>query len=429
MRALPLASAALLASLAAACGPPAPLCPTFVTTPIPVAVPGPPAAAPPTPTERPRVAVLPLDDEELFRAERAALRSELAARLAVLAPDQEIVPLAEVDAKLRPVSRKTGHACAYAGVPLTRRAEDEGFAVTDILHVAGLPKEGRGEALWVTVGGRHRSTITFEAPWNSKLGRVDRYRAAFSALVRNDGGGLLGGLGAYSDFKGALQEGPLVICERKSFFQCDPASIDWKDRAAEVTACFSGEDDVTTDLLLQGDASGRYCEIQNLDAREGREGAREACVCNALGGSSAFGKRPGRREVRVHYEAPDLAGKSRPELRVIESSTNLHVEDGWHTLRRMVDGKNQYRSVKRLEVENLDALAAPLARCALPLGSVIVADLDIREDGNVQSGTIVTGAPDAEAKACLEKALARGAFECTDDGNNARVRVAIDWRP
>jgi hypothetical protein len=386
-----------------------------------------PAATTP-PANRPGVAVLPLDDEELFRAERAALRAELAFHLARLAPEYAIVPLAGVDAAIRPMSRKTGSRCAFGGEPAARRAREKGWITTDVVHVAGVAG-GKGEALWVELfDGEHAAVTTFEASWNPKLGRVDRYRAAFAALVRMEGGGgLLGGLGAIGRQEDALREGPVTVCEYRSF-SCDPGSIDWKDRAGDLAQCFAGEDDVTRDVLVQGDAGAPRCEIENLDWTDGREGAREACLCRALGASAGMGKRPGRRTVRVHYEAPDLEGKRRPELRVIETSTNLHATDEWHSTWSMRDGKKEYDSVRRLAVDNLDALAAPLARCAVPAGSVVVADIDVREDGAPLGGKVVSAAPDRALVACIEKAVGRGAFTCTNDGKPARVRVALEGK-
>ena len=413
------------ALLGAACAPPSPVAPAIFMAPPPP--PAAPASAARPPEHRPRLAVLPIEDDELFRAERALLRFELAGQLVRLAPDHEILPLPEVDAKLRPVSRVTGHRCAFEGEPAVRRAQDEGWLTTEILHVAGL-QNGPGEALWVELrGGPRDGVVTFEAPWNPRLALGDRYRAAFAALVRTEGGGLLGGLAATGSLDGALREGSLTVCERRSF-ACEGGSIDWRDRAAEIAACFAGEDDVAEDVLVQGDGGARWCEIEDLHAADGRRGAREACLCRALAASAAMGKRPGRRTVRVRHEAPDLAGKQRPELRVIESSTNLHAEEDWHSMRSVVGGKEQYRSVQRLVVDNLDALAAPLARCAAPPGSVIVADLEIREDGVPLGGKILSGAPAPELAACVEEALARGAFLCTDDGKPARVRVAMEWR-
>jgi hypothetical protein len=412
---------AALALLGAACAstisPPAQV---IATVPAPA-----PATATPPPEQLHRLAVLPLQDDELFRAERAALRLELAGYLARLSPDHEIVPLADVDAKLRPVSRSTGHPCAFEDEPAERRAQEEGWRITRITHVAGI-KGGSGEALWIDIAEHDYIPATFEAPWNRKLPIVDRYRAAFAALVRGDGGGLVGGLGMTHDYRdGALHEGPVTLCERDSF-RC-AGSADWKDHAAELAACFAGGDEVWEELLVQGDAGGRWCEIQNLDRKDSREGAREACLCKALAASSAMGQRPGRRTVAVHYEAPDLSGKPRPELRLVESSTNLVTEDEWHSMGTVVDGKPKYSSVRRLVTDNLDALAAPLARCSPPPGSVVVADIDVREDGVPAGGRIVTGAPDSATARCLEQALGRGAFLCTDDGKQARLRIAIEW--
>lgn len=410
--------------LFAACAPAAPIAPPIFMASPPAPAPA-PAARPPE--RRPRLAVLPIEDDALFRAERALLRFELAGQLVRLAPDHEILPLPEVDAKLRPVSRATGHRCAFEGAPAARRAHDEGWLTTEILHIAGLA-DGPGEALWVELRGSPRAiAVTFEAPWNSRLAPVDRYRAAFAALVRTEGGGLLGGLAGTGSYEGALREGPLTVCERRSF-ACDGGSVDWRDRAAEIAACFAGEDDVTEDVLVQGDAGARWCEVEDLHATDGRRGAREACLCRALAASTAMTRRPGRRTVRVRHEAPDLAGKPRPELRVIESSTNVHAEDDWHSMRSITQGKPQYWSVRRLVVDNLDALAAPLARCAAPPGSVIVADLEIREDGVPLGGKVISGAPAPEVAACVENALTRGAFLCTNDGKPARVRVAMEWR-
>ncbi|MDI1483491.1 hypothetical protein [Polyangium sp. y55x31] len=425
---LPLGSALLSASCVAQ----SPLQATIVSDPQLVAPQPPPpaqaAAQPPAEADRPEVAVLPIEDDKLFRAERAALRAELAAHLARVAPDYTILGPAMVDPKLRPVSRQTGHRCAYEGEPLSRRAYDEGWLTTDVMRISGVGRE-RGEVLWVNITSRGGNIgVTFEGPWNPQLGVVDRYRAAFASLVRKEHAGVLGGLMARGDERNALREGPITICEDKPFGQCDPGSVDWKDRAGNLVACFSNDDDVTRDFLVQGDAGGRYCELENLDLRDGREGAREACVCQALVGSAAMSKRPGRRTIRVQYEAPDLVGKQRPEIRVIEATTNIHVEDDWHSMEQVVDGKKRYTAVHRLVIDNVDSIAAPLARCAAPAGSLIVADFDIREDGVPVSGKVVAGTADRALAACIEKNLGRGTFTCTDDGSSARVRVALEWR-
>ncbi|WP_170319759.1 hypothetical protein [Polyangium spumosum] len=422
---------ALSVLLGASCTVYQPLHSTVVSDPQMVApapqAPQAPPEAPAAPEHRPEVAVLPIEDSRLFRAERAALRAELAAHLARVAPDHTILAPAMVDPKLKPVSEKTGHRCAYEGEPLSRRAWDEGLMTTDVMHV-GLGR-GKGEVLWIRLLSRgNRDDVTFEGPWDPKLGLVDRYRAAFASLVRKEDAGILGGLGARGSNVDALVEGPVTICEERLFGSCDPGSIDWKDSTRGVEACFAGEDEVTRDVLVQGDGGARYCEFENLDAREGREGAREACVCQALVASAGMGKRPGRRTVRVRYEAPELAGKVRPEIRVVEATTNLHSDEDWHSMEQVVAGKKQYRSVRRLVVDNVDALAAPLARCAAPAGSVIVADIQVREDGAPTAGKVVSGTSDRELVTCIERALGRGAFLCTGDGNDARVRVSLEWR-
>ena len=81
-----------------------------------------------------------------------------------------------------------------------------------------------------------------------------------------------------------------------------------------------------------------------------------------------------------------------------------------------------------IDTPNVDALAAPLARCAAPAGSVVVADVEMREDGVPIAGKVLSGTTDREAITCIEKALGRGAFLCTSDGKNARLRIALEWR-
>lgn len=420
--------AALLSPIAlVACGPPSV---TYVTAPL-----GPNATQPnaqpsnatvSSPAERPKLAILPFEDERLFRSERALLRFELGGHISRLLPDRVIVPLPEVDAKIRPVSDSTGHLCAFEGEPIERRARHKGWQTTRFMHVAGLAN-GPGEALWVEIVEGINTVTTLEGPWNPRVPRVDAYRAAFSAFVRNDAAGVLGGLGVRGSYENALQHGSLTICERRSFGYCEKFSSDWQDGAAAVAACFAGEDEATLDFLVQGDV-GPYCEIENLDYVEGRVGGRETCVCKALGTSAALAKRPGRRTIRVHYDAPDIVGKPRPEMRVIESTTNMHVEDAWHSMESMVDGKKQYQSIRRLEVDNLDGVAPSLARCNAPAGTFVVADVDIREDGHATSGKVISPGVDKPLTTCIEQALGRGAFNCSNDGKSARVRLGMQWR-
>jgi hypothetical protein len=402
--------------------------PSIPMPPVPISTPQmPPAANPPASVKAPeKLAVLPIEDEKLFRSERALLRFELAGHLARLLRDRTIVPIAEVDAKIRPVSSTTGHLCAYEGVSTEKRARYKGWEQTRILHVAGM-HPGPGEQLWVEIVDGMTTRTTLQGPWNPKMPRVDAYRAAFAAFVVNDGGALLGGLGASGSYQGALHEGPVTICETKFFGACDASSVDWQDRIGLTAACFAGVDESTHDLLIQGDV-GPYCEMENLDYADGRNAKLEACLCKTLGTSSAMVKRPGRRTIRVHYEAPDLQGKPRPELRVVEASTNIDTADDWHSMDVMVNGKKQYQPVRRLSLENLDQLAESLSRCTIAPGTLTIADLDVREDGYVTGAKVLSSGLDKQTQTCIEQHALRGAFDCTNDGKSARVRIAIEWR-
>lgn len=400
-------------------------------------MPAPPAPAslppaPPAPKERvepQKVAVLPIEEDTLFRAERADLRQTLAARLAGLGSQSgefAILPLVEVDAKLRPVTKTTGARCAYEYEPAQRRAQNQGWRTTDLLHVSGV--HGQSEELWVQILGYQRIEIaTWVAPWDSKLNLIDRYRSAFNLLTLQPGAGLLGGLGMSGSERGGVREGPIHVCEQKNFGECDPISSVWGDKARDLAACLAGEDDYVTHMLLQGDGPAPRCEMANLDAIDGRDGPRESCLCRALLSSAGVGAKPGRRTVRVHFEAPDLAGKPRPELRVIEASTNLHSEGDYHSIRSERDGKTSYTSLRRLIVDNLDALGHPLARCAPREGGSAVVDLDARDDGGISAARVVLGLSKKTEAACVERALQRGAFTCTDDGKPAKIRLAITW--
>jgi hypothetical protein len=271
------------------------------------------------------------------------------------------------------------------------------------------------------------TVTTLVGPWKPSIPRVDAYRGAFAAFVKDDNAGALGGLGASGSDVGATREGGVTVCETKYWGACDPSSVDWQDRAGALQVCFSGVDDTERELLIQGDV-GPYCEMQNLDYAEGREAKLEACLCKVLGTSTAMVKRPGRRTIRVRYEAPDLQGKQRPELRVVEASTNIEVREDWHSIVTTVSGKKEYQSVSRLEIDNLDILAAPLSRCALPKGTMILANVDIREDGYPTGSKVLSGGLDKQAQTCVEQNLIRGSFDCTNDGKPATVRLALEWR-
>ncbi len=392
--------------------------------PAPTPAPAPTSKAPPA--EPVKLAVLPIEDEKLFRVERLMLRFELVGHLARVLPDRTIVPLTEVNTKLLPVSQSTGLRCAFDGEELEKRARYKGWQITRLSHVAGIAN-GKGEELWVDILDGLSTVATFRGPWNSKLPRVDAYRNAFAALVKDDAAGLVGGLLARGSYKDALSEGPVTVCETKFFGACDEASVDWKDRIAQAKTCFTGTDEVTRDLLVQGDV-GPYCEMENLDDPGSPDLQLEQCLCKTLGTSEAMKKRPGRRTIRVHYESPDLHGKPRPELRLLETSNNLDPSDEWHSTEVLVNGKKEVRSIRRFAVDNLDSLAAPLARCSVASGTIVLADLDVREHGVPVGGRVVSNNVDKPAQTCIEEALTRGRFNCTSDGVSGRMRLAMEWR-
>ncbi|WP_437666761.1 hypothetical protein [Sorangium sp. So ce1182] len=392
--------------------------------PAPAPVPAATLAPAPEDDERPELAVLPVLDDELFRDERAVLRQTLASVLAQRAPDHALVPLDEVDAELRPVSATTGARCAFDEVPLERRAEDAGWRWTEILHIGGLPGSS-GEELWVElVGGGNTAMVTFGGPLDPTAAPLARYLKAFAALERKpDGaavfGGLAGGGGA-----GAVTEGAVTLCERVPFSACRPETSSWRDRAAALAACYAGEDAAADELLI--DAPAARCEIADLDDVEGRRGKREACLCAAVRSSAGLQAAGGRRVLRVDYAAPEIAGRPRPELRVVDATTNLHAAEEWHAT-RAPDVSRVSRPVHRLGIDNLDALAPALARCEATPGGLVVAQLDAREDGSVERVRVLSGAPRPALAACVEKALSRGRLACTSDGKPAAVRVAVAW--
>ncbi len=53
-------------------------------------------------------------------------------------------------------------------------------------------------------------------------------------------------------------------------------------------------------------------------------------------------------------------------------------------------------------IDNLDALSAPLARISVQVRSVVVADVDIREDGLAIVGNVMSMGLDKPKQACVE---------------------------
>jgi hypothetical protein len=307
---------------------------------------------------------------------------------------------------------------------MARRAFRKGWLTTSLIHVFGVP--GKPGELWVEIKSSDRTTNTLQATWNSQLGLLDRYRAAFAAMVvHTDEGGGLGLVGGFSPAPpNAVQVGALRLCERLQLTSCAPETKAFGDQAAALTQCFSGADEVELELLFESTGS---CEMAELDDVSGADGRREQCLCGALRSSAAAGAKPGRRSLSLHFEASDLAGKTRPELRALEASTNLHSASDWHDVRRTKDNKTVSRPVNRLALDGLDAARAPLARCGLATGTLLVADLGLSATGGVETVRLVSGAPSKKATACVETALKRGRWGCTEDGKAASVRVSASW--
>ena len=380
-----------------------------------------PLGASPT-NERQAVAVLRIDDDELYRAERAELRKLLASELARRLGKYEVLSLATVDAKLVP-RPKGGGSCEYDEELAVRRAARESWFTARVTHVLALP--GQPEELWVEVESEESSHEVFTAVWNPKLPRVERYRAAFTSMIsRPEMLGGLGLLGATATPKDTVTVGAVTLCERRVFERCDPETKSLADRAAALEGCFSGVDDEWHVLVFDG-AGG--CELAGLDDASLPDGRREQCLCTALKGSGGLAAKAGRRRLELGFEASDLRGKPRPELRVLETSTNLDAHDEWHTMRGVKEGKTASTSIRRLSIQDLDAAQAPLARCAMPRGAVVIADLQQNDAGQATKVRLVAGSPSAVNAKCIEKALTRVAWPCTEDGKSASLRVALSW--
>ncbi|MEZ4220395.1 MAG: hypothetical protein R3B13_05645 [Polyangiaceae bacterium] len=411
--------------LASGCAPRCPTCPASA----PAASPAQPSyvapvlsGAAPTaaaPSEkRPKLAVLPIEDSELFRDERAQLRNELFRRLTALASDHELISLSEVDAQLRAVN-SAGQACAYDETPLSRRARNKGWRWSEVMFVHG-PKQ-RGSELWVQLN-RYGTSESFAAPWDSKADRMQAYGASFASLRKlSPDAGVLGGLGSSAGPQGEQTAGALKICEKESFFKCRKESQAWLDVSKELTACFTGVDEGSETALVDGSR----CELPEARTASTVRGKREACLCAALVKSAGVSVRSGRRKVNVSYEAPDIAGRPRPRLRVIDVE-GLFAEADWDSVKYQDGGKTRYRSEQRLVVDNLDALSAPLARCKVKAGTQLTAELSVDSTGHVAAAKVTSGAANTVMQ-CLDKALARGVFGCPGNSEGATLRIGIRY--
>ncbi|MCA9594999.1 MAG: hypothetical protein KC776_16875 [Myxococcales bacterium] len=408
----------VLAALAAvpACAPHCPQCPPPVVSPAPVS-----AAPPVAPTaEREKLAVLPIDDDELFRLERGALQRELSARVAELLPAYEVLPVAEVNAALIGKSQ-SGARCAFQGVAPERRVRDRGWTSAALIEIGGL--EGKPPELWLELGNGPNVRHELAAEWKRALPRMERYRAAFAAfhsLPAN--AGVLGGLAASGDSKGAVKQGAITLCEEKSFFECSETTAEWKDAAPELEKCFAGVDQERDKLLLEGSR----CEVVNLNDTSGARGKTEACVCGVLGRSKAA-SRAGRRKLTVSYLSPDIAGKPQPALRVIDVTGGLDSQKDWVSQKYDEGGKTRYRSWQRLGVDNLDAAAPALARCSFEPGAVVTAELAVTGAGTVARTIVTSGAKTKAQATCVENAFGQAELDCPSGDSGATLRVLLRY--
>jgi hypothetical protein len=417
----------LAAAAAAGCGGPCPSCPA---SPLPGAASAPVSAASakaaertPVPTsneDRQGIAVLPLDDDELFRAERAELRKLLASELTRKLPSYEVVPLVDVDAKLVP-HPTAGARCAHERESSERRAHDNGWFTTGFVHVLGAPDQP--EELWVEISSAEQSREVLGATWDPKLPRLERYRVALRAMVSRPD--LVGGLGlsGTASREDTVTTGALTLCEERDYERCAPETKTFTDRAAAFQRCFSDADETSGVLLFDAER----CELAGLDDAAGSDGRREQCLCAALTDSAGRAAKPGRRSLSLHFEALALKGKLRPELRILEASPNLDARLDYRTVRVVRDGKERANTIRRFTVPGLDDARPPLARCPVKPGVTVVAELRPSEAGLASNPRVVSGSPSPASTRCIEDALKRVAWPCTDDHKDGTLRVALSW--
>jgi hypothetical protein len=358
------------------------------------------------------------DDERLFRAERLALRQKVLDRLVALSPSLTPVSIAETDEALRPIA-KSGALCADPTVDEVSVANEQAWSRAVITHTWGVGPQVQ-EGIIIQVMRFGSSDMAFEAPLTRGPDPMRTYVDAIARLTpANPMMGLLGGMVAPT---GAADRG-VSICERDGL-ECSAGSRAWLDRRAAVAACLQGEDEASVELLVETTGGTlAQCEIAGVDRPEQPVATREACLCAALGGSAARAAKAGRRSLTVGYQAPELTGKVRPTVRLIEASGNLRARDAFDYQTR-ADGVRS--AVTYLGTPGLTRLATSLARCQAASGASLTAALTVSPTGETKKVTVAAtdGGPPV---ACVERALVAGRFTCTTDAAAALVRVAVDW--
>ncbi|NUP09434.1 MAG: hypothetical protein HOW73_25555 [Polyangiaceae bacterium] len=379
--------------------------------PAPMPAPSAPAVGVPNADYREKVAVLPLADDDLFRAERTSLREKLSQAIGrVSGSELEIVPMTEVDKAIAPVS-KSGARCASSAGSLEMRAHEHGWLATQ-LKVAHVLR-GKDELireLNVSARASWAKPFHWMAPWPSNLSTAASYEQAIVALKPDPHGQEMMLAALNGRPRNNVRFGTVSLCESPAA-DCASETKQWSDAASEMEACFAGADEVGLTLLVQGGSSPR-CEIVN----DHEATPEESCLCKAALASKRMASLAKRTRLDIDFEAKDIAGKERPLLSIIDVTANVRTEEDWEPAR---DGAR-----KRLIVEGLDALAAPLARCARG-DDTVVAELAVDPTGKPTSAQLTLPPSSKGARACLEKALVKSAFDCTKDGQAATIRVAI----
>ncbi len=377
--------------------------------------------------ERDTLAVMPLDEDELFRDERAELRRTLRDRLVVVAPEVDVLPIAYFDAKLRSVSA-SGARCGYESyrgttADIGRVLDQTGWLTTNtgVLYPSAESRQEEIEVDLVDRTGPH--AVSFSAPWPATGDAMGRYRAGIAALQRlPETRGMLGMIGALG-MSGEATAGAVRFCEHGSMGACSAESAQWKDSAPAIAACWKDDGEADARFLVGVSNDAPKCEIANLDDAGGVRGKREACVCKALLGSNAAKRGGERRGLTVKFLAPELEGKAKPEMRVVEVSSNLTSETDYQMMSGEKDAR-ETRSIHRLIAGDLDVVGARLAACGLTPSSTVIAELAVSDAGVVTSARVV-GGDAGKARECVEKALARATFPCTEDGKGGSVKVAM----
>lgn len=362
-----------------------------------------------------KLAVLPIQEENLFRKEREAVRKKLHAALSRAAGDRfAVLPLATVDAEVTRTSSGSKARCVYERASLWRRAEDRGYLSVTSTVVSAI--DDHLPELWIEAKHRFGDGFSWRGPWDYKLPLLERYDLAFSKLEPNDSSAVLGMLGGNGSSTVRDANHGVSFCESGPL-QCSAETSAWLDSAQPLSTCFGDRATSRIGLLLEA-SPAPHCELDDVDNPSEPTAALERCVCSAVMASGRMKSLTRRVSLDIGYEAKEIAGKPRPLLAVVDADTNLRTYEesfgesasGWRT---------------RLSLDGLKDIAPALARCAAAKQTVLV-QVEVDDTGKVGKAKVSSGAAGAAA-ACIEKQLAGAGFDCTNDGKSATFQLAIRW--